>query len=205
MQLVSRLVNKRNVMKACLYVVNLSGPLARSAGQQPRNSSFHPIAALVNGAPSMQDFAKLRTDNALLIKEPLVLYIVAHAVPNGLIDANGETIQEIEVAKLIQQKRGDLPTVIVWDVCFAGSFLDIPGCADWSSNYVHIFACQDFERTWQKKGVTQFSEALKAALDALPSEKDWERLDAELQKQLGTLQTPDIIAGADAGMPADFF
>jgi hypothetical protein len=196
-------------MKAPIYVVNLSAPpTPRSAvvGKQQRLAPlFRPIETLVNGAPGTQDFAQLSGSAQLGIRGPLILYIVAHAVPDGLIDANGETLNEKAVADAIRATRDEWPTVIVWDVCFAESFFKFSGYEEWGPQYVHIFACQEFERTWQKNGFTQFSEALENALGILPDKNDWDLLEAELQNQLGTLQTPAIVAGVEAGVPTDFF
>src|SRR5688500_8327970 len=59
---------------------------------------------------------------------PLVLYVVAHGVPDGLLVGTPPVrISESELVAAIKQRRGEMPTLIVWDLCFAKSFLSLDG------------------------------------------------------------------------------
>ena len=143
--------------------------------------------------------------------DPIILYIVAHGVPNGVMNRRrlvGETI----LAQKIIQRRKEAPTLIVWDVCFAKSFLQIKGLGDlWTQNYVHIFCCEEYERTWQMgkatnpPGQTLFSKELREALGALSGQRlrSWTPLERRLQEQLAPLQTPSI--HPKNGLPANRF
>jgi hypothetical protein len=178
-----------------LYILKLSGPVRGAV------HALMPDAALVSSS-SDSDLAHIPESD-----EPLILYVVGHAVPNGLIDANGVTLSEKDVAAQIRAKRDGKPTVIVWDVCYAGSFLDIEGCEDWRDEYVHVFACQDYELTWHdEKGTTQFSQELQRAVAELKRKGDWtwDMLEDTLQQQLGTLQIPDIVKCDHAPQPDKF-
>jgi hypothetical protein len=132
--------------------------------------------------------------------DPIILYIVAHGVPNGVMNRR-RLVDEKALAKKIIQRRKEAPTLIVWDVCFAKSFLQIEGLGDlWTRNYVHIFCCEEYERTWQMgkatnpPGQTLFSKELREALGALRGQRlrSWTTLERQLQEQLGSLQTPSI-------------
>jgi hypothetical protein len=187
-------------MKPTIYVLKLSGPPAAgelaSAAPTPHEALVDPRAPT-----DLEHISEVAY---------LILYIVGHAVPNGLIDQKGQTVSEATVAAEIRRKRGNKPTVIVWDVCYAASFLDIPEGREWSTNYVHVFACQDYELTWHaKNGTTQFSQELQLAVSELNREKktpdwDWNRLEDKLQDQLGTLQIPDVVFDEGAPSPASF-
>jgi hypothetical protein len=134
----------------------------------------------------------------------LVLYILGHAIPDALIGPNGETLTEQSLAAAIRRRRRRAPTLIVWDVCYAGSFKQTANIATWPRNYVHIFSCQKFERTWLQTPsepnttvATSFSKVLFAALDATQRHGDWPSLQAELQRLYGALQTPEVFAPSD--------
>jgi hypothetical protein len=129
--------------------------------------------------------------------EALILYIVAHGVPNGVMSGT-RTIREAQLARQIRAQRGEAPTLIIWDVCFAKSFLDIPGLPAWPASYVHIFSCEAHERTWQKSNGTQprartlFSTELSATIAPGAQLQDWARLEQQLQRQLDPIQKPSI-------------
>jgi hypothetical protein len=132
--------------------------------------------------------------------DPIILYIVAHGVPNGIMNRR-RLVDEKALAKKIIRQRKEAPTLIVWDVCFAKSFLQIEGLRDsWTPNYVHIFCCEEYERTWQTGNATKpprqtlFSKELREALGALNGQRlqSWTTLEEKLQDQFGLLQTPSI-------------
>ena len=136
----------------------------------------------------------------VIADDPIILYIVAHGVPNGVMNRR-RLVDEKALAKKIIQRRRDAPTLIVWDVCFAKSFLQIKGLGDrWTHNYVHLFCCEEYERTWQMgnatrpPGQTLFSKELREALGALGGQRlrSWTTLERQLQAQLWPLQTPSI-------------
>src|SRR5207244_1924485 len=128
---------------------------------------------------------------------PLVLHIVGHAVPNGLTPTlNGKRLDETTLAAAITERRGNEPTLIVWDVCFAKSFLHVPRVR-WGRNYVHIFSCQAHERTWHngtnKRRRTLFSEVLKGAIRRPKDDPlTWRSLQQGLREELDAIQTPEV-------------
>jgi len=127
---------------------------------------------------------------------PLVLYIVGHAVPNGLIDTNGDVLDEVELAKIIREKRDDKPTLIVWDVCFAKTFLQLADSGRWPDNYVHVFSCQEYERTWhagKKDGRKSFfSTAFRQACQEKTGKPTWDGIQERLREAFGSIQTPEV-------------
>ncbi|HMJ54956.1 MAG TPA: hypothetical protein VK540_22930 [Polyangiaceae bacterium] len=146
--------------------------------------------------------------------DPLVLYVVGHAIPNGLFvtaapGAAATRVSEAVVAHAIAARRGNQPTLVIWDTCFAASFLAIPNFT-WTDNFVHMFSCQAHERSWHSGGVdkvTLFSDKLKAALVVCREAGacTWTALEDELRKQLGNLQTPQIVSFGPAPSAFDLF
>lgn len=139
--------------------------------------------------------------------EGMTLYIIGHAVPNGLFDGQGRSWPETVIAEEIRKKRDEKYTLIVWDVCFAQSFQQIGDTGSWPPNkYVHIFSCQAHERTWHSPKAGETAETLFSAelAKALGGEKlaDWEVLQARLREQLGNLQKPTIVGACQT--PAYF-
>jgi hypothetical protein len=165
-------------------------------------------APLSFGAPQ----TTIRDPGAIPNDGPLILYIVGHAVPNGLLgDPNNRVLKEEDLATDIQRKRGSYPTLIIWDVCFAKSFLAIPR-VDWSNNYVHIFSSQSYERSWhtgQTAGKPPrqsiFSTELEGAIITCKREGTltWRALEGQLRAQLGQLQKPAI--SPQEGPPPQLF
>jgi hypothetical protein len=144
--------------------------------------------------------------------DPLVLYVVGHAVKHGLVDSSGRIRDEKEVAVTIQRLRAaPKKTLIIWDVCFAESMLTDPNLSAWPSNFVHILSCRSFERTWHTGqttdglAYTMFSAVLQKAVDALASYGTfgWTELERELQTRFDALQSP-LIRPLDYGQPRDF-
>ena len=150
-------------------------------------------------------------------RDPLILYIVGHAVPDGLMvpggpdDANGTTISDAVVAEEIRAKRGAQNTLIIWDVCFAKSFLQTSGAQSWGPNYVHIFACQSYERTWNAgpssspSRKTSFSTGLQQTLANQTSQAplSWDSLNVQLNAHFAGLQTAEIYTTGTL-RPSDF-
>jgi hypothetical protein len=154
-------------------------------------------------SPVINDPASIPTD------DPLILYILGHAIPNGLMGPKG-TIPEADLFAQIEQKRRGRKTLLIWDVCFAESFLVIAQQARWPDNYVNIYACQGYERTWNNGNLSHrnweslFSKELANALakyDPLPP-PSWDDLQADLRQQLAGVQTPQIVYGVP--VPSDF-
>jgi hypothetical protein len=194
-------------MKTSFYVLNLT-----ALNETTRNKKL--TAKLVgvdkaNQISSLSDIPDVATTPGAL-----VLYVIGHAVPNGLIGPNNAILPEADVAKTIQKRRQYSPTLIVWDVCFAKSLLEITGAAPWTDNFVHIFSCQSYERTWHlgppsslessKDRPTLFSIELSAAVEALPVNASWEMLEAALQERLSPAQRPEIKPKPPLPQPADF-
>jgi hypothetical protein len=156
-------------------------------------------------------------------QESLVLYVVGHGVQHGLVDSGGKILDEGLVAAKIRERRKGLPTLIVWDVCFAESMLKIgQGAAplgvlpadesSWPSNFVHIFSCRSFERTWHAgrpstkpptAAITVFSQELGKAAAELPKGATFEQLETSLQSQLDGIQKPRIVP-LEPRKPDDF-
>jgi hypothetical protein len=128
--------------------------------------------------------------------DPLILYILGHAAPDELFEGT-QKLQDVDVAEAIENRRGDANTLLIWDVCFAKSFLNLQREKPWTTNYVHIFASQRYERAWHQGGDTNrsiFSTALCNALQMLRHERQlsWEGLTLLLNSHLGGLQTAEI-------------
>jgi hypothetical protein len=140
----------------------------------------------------------------------LILYVVGHGVQHGLVDGDLKILDEAAFAAKIQSLRGDQPTLIVWDVCFAESMLTLGKDGTWPSTFVHIFSCRSFERTWHddstKPAVTLFSTELRNAIAALRAQGsfNWARLEERLQLQLQSLQKPQITPHDAYSQPSDF-
>jgi len=125
----------------------------------------------------------------------LILYVIAHAVPGGLIDPSGKVLDESELAKTIRAKRKALSTLIIWDACFAKSLLSIVGADVWPTNFVHIFSSQAFERAWHSDTVTLLSIELGKAIETLAKDGafEWDALQKQLQERLSPIQHPEIL------------
>ncbi|HMJ57208.1 MAG TPA: hypothetical protein VK540_34300 [Polyangiaceae bacterium] len=129
--------------------------------------------------------------------EPLILYILGHAAPDELLE--GDVARpDHSIATAIESWRGNASTLLIWDVCFAKSFLNIERDEPWNTNYVHVFACQRYERAWHHGGQqnhTIFSTALHNALEQFrnePNHLSWDGLTLLLNANLGGLQTAEI-------------
>jgi hypothetical protein len=142
----------------------------------------------------------MRTDSPDKIPkspEPLVLYIVGHAVPDTLLVPDGRPLREDVLVGKIKKRRGNNPTLIVWDLCFARSFEKIkePGWA--GKPYVHIFSCKEYEQSWHTgptgdpQRQTLFSLAFQEAINE--GFASWDDLDKKLTRKLGRLQRPSIV------------
>jgi hypothetical protein len=149
--------------------------------------------------------------------EKLVLYIVGHGVQHGMVEErSGKIWDESELLAAIQACRKDLPTVIVWDTCFAESVLHIssrtvmapaailPAHANsWPPNFLHVFSCLAFERTWHagaeapEPSVTSFSCEFARAVRNLQKETngtfDWGTLQTRLREQYESIQRPRVV------------
>jgi len=131
-------------------------------------------------------------------KEPLILYILGHAAPDELF-VGDRKVEDTEIMNSIEKARTDAKTLLIWDVCFAKSFLNTSRQQPWPSNYVHMFACQRYERSWHqggKRNETTFSAVLCEALQEYKPQQDeltWEGLGLLLNSKFGHTQTADIV------------
>jgi hypothetical protein len=154
------------------------------------------------------DYLTMQTTHPELIPTddaPTIVYVVGHAILDGIRMTQGKkpgedvTLSEEAFAATVQARRQDNKTLMIWDICHAKSFLKIAN-RHWPDNYGHIFACQAHERTWHTgpsttpPRQTHFSMELRDALKALQGKVAWPALEDRLQKQLGRLQTPEIVA-----------
>jgi hypothetical protein len=192
-------------MNTALCILNLSDPKGRLLPDLGANA-----ATLAKPISSPEETPQGGT---------LVLYIVGHGRKNRLFGPGGAILEEKDVAETIQRLRGTDPTLIVWDVCFAESMKSIPATNDWPANFVHIFSCRSFERTWHGplppngNGVTLFSTELRSAIAALAPTFSWGELQDKLQAafvsvQSGTtsssLQKPSIHPDNTTHKPSTF-
>jgi len=131
---------------------------------------------------------------------PAILYIVAHAVPDGL--RFGKTlIREEELAKALEYRKGQ-PTLIIFDACFAKSFSKIPDF-QWPAKFGLIFSCLEHERTWGSGGESGaplqslFSSALDKAINDCLLRGSFAGLQAALVAAFGGIQNPFVEASDD--------
>jgi len=133
----------------------------------------------------------------LPLKGPAILYIVAHAVPDGLRIGTSGIMTEAALAKALEYRK-DQPTLVIFDACFAKSFSDIPN-SPWPSTFGLIFSCLEYERTWSSGGenaprVSLFSEVLNKAMKDCIGCGSFEGLQAALVLALGGIQNPFVQA-----------
>lgn len=143
----------------------------------------------------------------------LVLYIVAHGVPDGfLVGEPPALFSDSALAEAIRGRRGRAPTLCVWDLCYAETF-HVTDFDLWPDNFAHIFACRPWERTWHsgfRQGAPSphsvFSSQLeRAILDCKADGRlDWVNLELRLQAYLSPVQAPTISA-SDQHAPAQYF
>jgi hypothetical protein len=178
-------------MTTSIYVLNLSGSAT------PARLQLDPgLFPLLGGSPST-----IAAVGDVPDKDALILYIVDHAVPNGLAVGGGGILPEAVLAKAIRDQRKALPTLLIWDICFAKSFLVIPSIEPWGDNFVHVFSCAAHERTWHTGKAaappmqTLFSTELRKAMETLRlrgGSFEWAAVENELQSQLRPIQTPTV-------------
>lgn len=128
---------------------------------------------------------------------PAILYIVAHAVPNGLLTADGQIMTEQKLLEKLQYRKG-LPTLLIFDACFAKSFSKIPDLT-WPSSFGLIFSCLEYESTWNEAvpgspRQSLFSRAIDSALNAYRANRDLPGLKDALIKTFDGLQNPYVQA-----------
>jgi hypothetical protein len=181
-------------MPANLYILNLSGDTPNK---------------LAVGDLALGGSVTLGTDPNQIpdTDEPLVLYIVGHAVPDALVLPEGliptlcttlaipegtNLLADEALAVVVQRRRGQLKTVIIWDFCFAKSFQNI-GNGGWAGfPYVHIFGCEAHEQAWHagEPRETLLSIALTKAIAG--GITTWEDLEGRLVEHLASVQQPSI-------------
>jgi hypothetical protein len=128
---------------------------------------------------------------------PAVLYIAAHAVPNALRRKDGGLLSEEDLFKELEGRAG-LPTLVVFDLCFAKSFSKIPSFP-WPANFGLIFSCLEHERTWSrdldaKSRQSLFSEAFNTEVNLCIAKRDFSDLQSNLVARFDGIQTPFVEA-----------
>jgi hypothetical protein len=129
--------------------------------------------------------------------DPVILYILGHAAPD-LLQVGSGLISDQEIARKIRESRGGAATLLIWDVCFAKTFLDTSPPGYLPPRCVHLFACQSYERTWKKNrntNVSNFSDALWQVLEqyrSIPGKLEWNNLTYALNSVLRGLQIAEI-------------
>lgn len=129
----------------------------------------------------------------------LILYILGHAVPNGLkFGPQNLIISEAAILKELTAVRGDAATLVILDACFAQSFEAIAGGA-WPARFGLIFSCGAFERSWHSGAPVRqslFSDALNRAMKECRRRGSSAPLEGELSATLGKLQVPVVTDSA---------
>jgi hypothetical protein len=138
---------------------------------------------------------------------PAILYIVAHAVPNALRLENGQLFDEKALAEALQYRAG-LPTIVVFDACFAKSFSQIPEFS-WPAKFGLIFSCMEHERTWgrdldTKSRQSLFSEAFNTEVNLCRAKRDFSDLQSNLVTHFDGIQTP-FVQASEALLQEVFF
>jgi hypothetical protein len=133
-----------------------------------------------------------------------VVYIVGHAIPNGLRDAKDNTMSEEQIARQLDARKGK--TLVIFDVCFAGALEEIEGFR-WPDDRIgRIYSCKSYERTWNGDPNHQslFSVELNRALPDYVKRDSFDGLDKTLQAAFGGLQTPEVRV-SEPLRPSTFF
>jgi hypothetical protein len=196
--------------KSCpVYTVNFSGDGVAKIQLAPLDFADAPIP--------IRDFAELPRTGAL------ILYIVAHAVPNALklSPPNLRLLEASLVEQLAKVRGGDPakirvqdpaevrledpaqsrkapPTLVILDACFAQTFQEIAGGA-WPKEFGLIFSCRAFERAWHSGAPLRqslFSDALNRAMAVCLNKGSTATLEIELKATLGELQVPVVTDSA---------
>jgi hypothetical protein len=128
--------------------------------------------------------------------EPLVLYILAHAIPDGLKTGPNTLLDEATLVRELLHLRGQQPTVVIFDMCFAESFESIAQVT-WPDTFVRIYCCKKHERTWhtgetRERRQSIFSGHLNKTILECRQLGDYSQLQAKLGKIYSGLQTPVI-------------
>jgi hypothetical protein len=177
-------------MGSKLYIINLSGEKGSK-----RRVEVDPDLDFGGGRVERLDLSQLPED-----KEPIVLYIVGHALPDEIF-VNGVRVSEVELVKRITDARKNNSTLIIWDLCHARSFERNSSRGWGGSSHVLIFACQSYEEAWHSGPSTPlprqtlFSIALKEAKNGASNDggfRHWSALEEQLRGLLEPLQRPSI-------------
>jgi hypothetical protein len=134
------------------------------------------------------------------LPEPLILYVVAHAIPDALnvVNSHGNALSltDQQFADAVTVQRKGKETLIILDLCFAKSFAETRGAGWEGIPNVLIFGCDSYEQAWHTGRVgdnppkTLFSIALDAVLrSGVPN---WAALESALVKSLSNVQHPSI-------------
>jgi len=171
-----------------VYVIDLS------------NENLAPIGTLLNG-----------NSQTLTRAGSAIVYILGHGLPDNLVFGD-QKIPERDIAAYIKEARGNAPTLVVWDVCYAETFYDLqpsdsanaapdekrPKENFWGTSFVHIFGSRKHELAWHrgddKESATEFGAAFVAALTTDRSKwSDWASLEEALRNRMRDFQTPTIL------------
>lgn len=137
----------------------------------------------------------------------IVVYIVGHAVPNGLRDQTGNIVPEKTIAERLARRTGN--TLVMFDICFAEAFEKIDDFK-WPDRIGRIYSCREYERTWHNGDTlppprqSLFSRELNRALPACIASDSFSDLEASLIAAFGGLQRPRIVVKPPL-RPSTFF
>ena len=204
-------------MSTALSILNLSAPdphrLAPDGRFDDAARTIGSPGDVSGGAAALDSSRQTPPETA---EQFLILYVVGHGVQHGLIDSQERILDEEDVARQIQTLRHGRPTLVIWDVCFAKSMLHVgkPSKGDansWPKNFIHIFSCRAFERTWHNgRGTsparTVFSTVLcevVAELERKDRNFTWEQLEEKLRAKF-RIQQPSIVKHDAKWLPRDF-
>ena len=149
-------------------------------------------------------------------EDPLILYVVGHAVPDALLllsrrgvyGSSNNILPERAFAEVVKKNRAGKKTLVILDLCYAKSFADMSGGGWAGLPFALIFGCELYEQAWNTgpsaspARQTLLSIALDAAIRrGVP---DWEALEKVLQESLGNVQHPSIPVTAGRPSLSDF-
>ena len=138
---------------------------------------------------------------------PAAVYIVGHAVPNGLRNLKGQLVDEGTVARQLVSR--DANTLVIFDICFAEAFEQIPNF-NWPDRIGRIYSCLKHERTWHNGDElaparqSLFSRELNKAMAPCIAVDSFDSLQSSLITSFGDLQTP-LVTVKPPLRPSTFF
>jgi hypothetical protein len=175
-------------MPVPIYVVNLSS--TSCTGRTP----------LTIALPTYTSYSI----NQLPSDGPAVVYLVGHALPDVLFDGD-QQIDEDKLAESLFRQRRDARTLIVGDLCYAGSLYD--KLKTQSRHWAYLPSCAEHELSWHagraQQNETHFSRVFA---EAMPKTwHSWGELEAYLQERTRSFQTPRCLPSSPEIAVSDFF